>query len=181
LPVNAIVVIGEPEQAVCATGVATALANGLINTVAVVAVPGQPLAVGMMVNVTVIGALVVLIMKPLIVAPEPLAGMPPGAVVAELLSLVHVKVVPATPVNAIGTMVPPEQIVCDVGVAVAVIFGFTKTVAVTGVPGQPFATGVIVKVTVIAAAVVLVNAPLIFPVPLAAMPVTVAVLFLVQL
>ena len=39
----------------------------------------------------------------------------------------------------------------------------------------------IVKVTVIGAKVVLVNEPLILPVPLAGIPVTVPVLFLVQL
>jgi len=43
------------------------------------------------------------------------------------------------------------------------------------------AVGVIVKVTVNGALVVLVNVPLILPEPLAAIPVTVAVLFLVQL
>ena len=59
--------------------------------------------------------------------------------------------------------------------------GFTNTVAVIGVPGQLLAEGVIVNVTVIGAAVVLVNAPLILPEPLAAIPVTVATLSLVQL
>ena len=48
-------------------------------------------------------------------------------------------------------------------------------------PAQPLAVGVIVKVTVTAAPVVLVNAPLILAVPFAAIPVTVAVLSLVQL
>ena len=74
----------------------------------------------------------------------------------------------------------PEQIVCEDGVATAVGVGFTITVAVTAVPVQPFAVGVIVKVTVNGAVVVFVKAPLIFPDPLAAIPVTVAVLFLVQ-
>ena len=58
--------------------------------------------------------------------------------------------------------------------------GFTSTVAVIGVPGQLFAVGVIVNVTVTGALVVLVNEPLILPEPLAAMPVTVPVLSLVQ-
>ena len=48
------------------------------------------------------------------------------------------------------------------------------------VPGQPLAVGVIVNVTVTGAVVVLVNEPLMFPVPLAAIPVTVPVLFLVH-
>ena len=72
------------------------------------------------------------------------------------------------------------HIVCDDGVAVALGVGFTSTVAVTGVPGQPLAVGVIVKVTVIGALVVLVSVPLILPVPLLAMPVTETVLSLVH-
>lgn len=58
--------------------------------------------------------------------------------------------------------------------------GFTMTVAVIGAPGQLLAVGVMVKVTVTGAVVVLVSEPLILPEPLAAMPVTVAVLFLVH-
>ena len=48
------------------------------------------------------------------------------------------------------------------------------------VPGQVLAVGVIVNVTVTGAKVVLVNEPKMFPVPLAAIPVTVPVLFLVH-
>lgn len=59
--------------------------------------------------------------------------------------------------------------------------GSTVTVAVMGVPEQPLAVGVMVKVTVIGALVVLVNEPLMPPLPLAAMPVTLSVLSLVQL
>lgn len=75
----------------------------------------------------------------------------------------------------------PEQMVCDAGVAIAVGVGSTSTVAVVVVPLQPYITGVIVNVTVMGAPVVLVSAPLISPLPLAAMPVTVAALSLVQL
>jgi hypothetical protein len=71
--------------------------------------------------------------------------------------------------------------VCDAGVAVTVGVGLIRTVAVIGVPKQPPAVGVIVKVTVIGAPVVFVNVPAISPAPFAAIPVTVAVLFLVQL
>ena len=56
----------------------------------------------------------------------------------------------------------------------------TITVAVVAVPVQPLALGVIVKVTVTGARVVLVNVPDIFPAPDAAIPVTVAVLLRVQ-
>ena len=59
--------------------------------------------------------------------------------------------------------------------------GLTKTVANVGGPAQPFAVGVIVNVTITGANVVLVNVPLIrLPEPLAAMPVTVELLSLVQ-
>lgn len=58
---------------------------------------------------------------------------------------------------------------------------FTNTVAVTGNPLQSFKTGVIVKVTSTGEVVVLKSVPLIVPVPLAAIPVTEAVLSLVQL
>ena len=75
----------------------------------------------------------------------------------------------------------PEQIVCDAGVAIAFGVGLTSTVAVIGVPVQPLAVGVIVNVTVTGAFVVLVNEPAILPAPVAAMPVTVAVLSLTQL
>ena len=66
------------------------------------------------------------------------------------------------------------------GVATAVGVGFTRTVAVIAAPGQPFAVGIIVNVTVIADELVLVKVPLISPEPLAAIPVTAALLSLVQ-
>ncbi len=58
--------------------------------------------------------------------------------------------------------------------------GFTVTVAVIGDPTQPLAVGVIVNVTVTGSVDVVLNVPLILPVPLAGIPVAVAVLFLVQ-
>lgn len=79
-------------------------------------------------------------------------------------------------------MAAPEQLVWEAGVATALGVGLTMTVAVMGIPGQLLtgAVGVMVKVTVTGALVVLVNEPLIVPLPLAAMPVTLAVLSLVQ-
>jgi len=57
----------------------------------------------------------------------------------------------------------------------------TVTVAVIGAPTHPLADGVIVKVTVIGALVVLVKDPIMeLPLPLAVIPVTVAVLLRVQ-
>ena len=84
------------------------------------------------------------------------------------------------PLNRIGVMPAPEQIVWLVGVDIASGVGFTRTVAVIGEPGQPLALGVIVNVTSIGAKVVLVNVPLISPIPLEARPVIVAVASRVQ-
>ena len=89
---------------------------------------------------------------------------------------------PEPPLDAIAVIVAPEQIVCNDGVATTTFgVGFTSTVAVTGVPAQPLAVGVMVNVTVTGEAVVFVKAPVMLPDPLAAIPVTEAVLFLVQL
>ena len=143
-----------------------------------IGVPGQPLAVGVIVKVTVIGALVVLDKEPLML-PAPEAAMP---VTVPVLSRVQLKVVPdMLPERTIVVMALPEQIVCEAGVATALGVGLTKTVAVIGVPEQPLAVGVIVKVTVIGALVVLVKEPLMLPEPEAAIPVTVPVLSRVQL
>ena len=178
LPLNTIVVIGLAEQIVCDDGVAVAVGVGFTVTVAVMDGPGQPFAVGVIVKVTVTGALVVLFNVPLIL-PEPDAAIP---VTVPVLSLVQLKVVPTTlPLITIVVIAVLLHIVCDDGVATALGVGFTSTVAVTGAPGQPLAVGVIVKVTVNGEVVKLVNEPLILPEPLAAIPVTVATLSLVQL
>lgn len=59
--------------------------------------------------------------------------------------------------------------------------GFTVTVAVVVGPVQPLAVGVMVNVTVCGTVVLLTGMPLmVLPLPLAARPVTFAVLFLVQ-
>jgi hypothetical protein len=65
-------------------------------------------------------------------------------------------------------------------IALTVAVGFTSTVAFIGVPVHPLDVGVMEKVTVMGAVVVFVRVPLIFPEPLAAIPVTVALLSLVQ-
>ena len=86
LPVSSIVVMDEPEQMVCEAGAATALGVGSTITVAVIGEPTQPLALGVIVNVTVIGALVVLVKVPVIV-PDPLAAMPVTEVALSLVQL----------------------------------------------------------------------------------------------
>ena len=58
--------------------------------------------------------------------------------------------------------------------------GFTSTVAVIVEPEQVPTPGIMLKLTVTGDAVVLVRLPLISPVPFEPIPVTVPVLFLVQ-
>ena len=167
-----------PEHFVWTGGVAIAFGVGFTRTVAVTAEPGQAFAAGVIVNVIVTGDAVVLVKVPPILFPLPLAAMP---VTDALLSLVHVKVVPVVLLlNVIAVIVLPEQMVCDTGVLITTGDGFTRTVAVNAAPGQPLADGVMVKVTVMGAAVVLVTVPLMFPLPLAAIPVTPVVLSLVH-
>ena len=133
LPVSTMVVIGLAEQIVCDDGVATAFGTGFTTTVAVIGVPPQALAVGVIVKVTVTGAVVVLVSVPDIL-PDPLAAIP---VTATVLSLVQLYTVPATlPDNTIVEIAVPEQLVCDAGVATAFGVGLTNTVAVIGVPLQ---------------------------------------------
>ena len=80
-------VIVAAEQIVCADGVATTtFAVGFTVTVEVTAVPVQPLAVGVMVNVTVTGEAVVFVKTP-VMLPDPLAAIP---VAEAVLSLVQV-------------------------------------------------------------------------------------------
>ena len=90
-------------------GTGVTIGVGFTNTVAVIVGPTQPLAVGVMVNVTSCGTKVILVSVPVIGVPEPLAAMP---VTFTLLSLVHVNVVPNTSlVSTIGVIAVAEQIV----------------------------------------------------------------------
>ena len=101
-------------------------------TVAVIGVPGQPLAVGVIVNVTICCTAVLFVRLPLIL-PEPEAAIP---VTFTRLFLVQLNVVPLTlPLSTIVVIALPVQIFCDAGVATAFGVGLTNTVAVTGVPG----------------------------------------------
>ena len=54
------------------------------------------------------------------------------------------KVVPATLLLSAIDVAPPEQKLCELGVAVAEGIGFTLTVTVMGEPAQLLAVGVIV-------------------------------------
>ena len=86
LPLSTIVVIADPEQVVCDEGVATAFGIGFTTMVAVVVGPAQPLAVGVMVKVTVTAAFVRLFNTAAGILPVPLAGRP---VTVATLSLTH--------------------------------------------------------------------------------------------
>ena len=109
-----------------------AVGVGFTSTVAVMLGPGQPLAVGVMVKVTVCGTAVLLVRVPVIGLLVPPAAIP---VTLTKLSLVHAYVVPATVlVNTIGVIADAEQIVCDAGVAVAYGVGFTVIVKLVAVP-----------------------------------------------
>lgn len=154
------------------------MAVGLTRTVAAIGIPEHPLAEGVIVKVTVMGALVALVRFPLMF-PLPLAAIP---VTVPVLFLVQLKVVGATfPDKTIVVIAVAEQIVCAEFVATTLGVGFTRTVAIVGIPEHPLAIGVIVKVTVTGALVVLVKLPLMFVLPLTAIPFTATVLSRVQL
>lgn len=177
-PLEIIELIAVPEQIVCNAGLdVITVAVGFTTTVAVMAAPAQPFAVGVMVNVTVTGTVLVLVKAP-VMLPVPLAAIP---VTESVLFLVQLKVVPLILlVSAMGVIVDAEQIVCVVGVAVAFTLGFTNTVAVTGVPWQVAAVGVMVYVTKTGAVVLFTNVPRGLPVPLAGLLPPIKVLSLVH-
>ena len=87
LLLKAIEVIVAPEQIVCDNGVADAAGVVFTSTVAVIGAPVHPLAVGVMVKVTVAGTAVVFVRFPVMLLPDPLAVIP---VIVAVLFLVHV-------------------------------------------------------------------------------------------
>ena len=115
----------------------------------------------------------------LAILPVPLAARP-----MEGSELVQLNTVPG------GVVTEPVKVTAAVGAPLQTTWlagwltsgvGLTVTVAVIAAPVQLPDTGVMVKVTVIGILVKLVSVPLISPEPLAAMPITVATLSLVQL
>jgi len=88
-------------------------------------VTAQPLAFGLIVKVTFIGAADVFVRLPLIL-PDPLAAIP----VAEAeLSLDQLYIIPVgPPLKAILVVPLPEQVVCAAGVATAWTVGKTRVV-----------------------------------------------------
>ena len=87
----------------------------------------------------------------------------------------------AEPVRTMDVIVFSEHRVWLTGVAVTSTAGFTNTVAVIEVPGQLVAVGIIVKVTVTGAPVLLIKVPPILPDPLFPIVPVISGLSLVQL
>ena len=115
----------------------------------------------------------------LVILPEPLAARPmEAALLVQLYTVPGGAETASVKVTAV-VAAPLHNTWLDTAFTVGV--GLTSIVAVIGVPAQPLAVGVMVKVTVMGEVVVLVSVPLILPAPLAAILVTVPVLFLVQL
>ena len=79
-------VIVAPEQIVCEGDELKATGEGLTSTVAVIEDPGQPLAVGVIVNVTVAGLNVLLTSTPEIF-PDPLDEIPVTSTVLSRVQL----------------------------------------------------------------------------------------------
>ena len=118
-----VVVGGVIEAEHCATKlVIVGFTGGTLSTtvtVTVTGVPLQPFATGVIVNVVVFGFLEsVLVSVPIMVVPDPVAGIVP--VITEVLSRVQVKVVPGMLFGFVITMfviAAPGQMVCVKGVA----------------------------------------------------------------
>jgi hypothetical protein len=83
--------------------------------------------------------------------------------------------------NLMESMAAPLHFDCNAGITTTTGGGLTRIVAEVGIPEQLLATGVMVKVTIRGALVVLTKVPPIFPLLVARMPVIVAELSLVQL
>ena len=129
-----------------------------------------------MVAITVAGPALVAVK--LAILPVPLAARPmDGALFVQLYTVPGGAV--TTPVKFTAVVGAPLHTTW-LGTAFTVGVGLTSTDAVMGAPTQVPEVGVMVKVTVIGMLVKLVKVPLILPEPLAAMPVTVPVLSLVQ-
>ena len=128
-----------PEQILCALGVAVIVGAGFTVTVAVIGVPAHPPAVGVIVYTAVPADVEVALRACEMVEPEEAE-----APLTFVCVTVHAKVAPPVLLVRLMVVVAAEQIVCELGVAVADGAGFTVTVAVIGEPAQEFAVGVIV-------------------------------------
>jgi hypothetical protein len=132
--------VDVPEQIDAEEGVAVAVGFGSTVTVMATGVPGQEFAVGVTLYVTVPDVVPVAVRIWAIELPLP--AEPPEAPVCTGDD--QLNVVPATPLLRVMLDAAPEQIVWPGGVANTFGTGFTFTVTVTGLPGQPAAEGVTV-------------------------------------
>jgi hypothetical protein len=125
--------VKEPLQILVIFAIAFKVGVGLTVIVNCKGVPGQPFAVGVTVIVAINGVVPVFwVGNETNEEPDPLAARPMA-----VLSLVHVKVVPATGlVNVTAAVfVPLQRTWFATGFTVGV--GLTVTVKILGVPGQP--------------------------------------------
>jgi hypothetical protein len=128
-----------PEQNCCEDGVAVTVGAGFTVTVACIAVPGQVAAVGVIVYVAVPALDVVAVNVCAIVEPD----AEEAPVTLDCVT-VHEYVVPATLLVRAIEVALFEQMLCELGVAVADGVGLTVTVAVIAEPAQELAVGVMV-------------------------------------
>lgn len=174
--------VDEPAQIVVVPPTVLLAGSAFIVTLAVNAVPVHPLATGVMVYFSTPPAVLTRVWA--IVFPHDELQLDAPVIVPLCTAAVQVNVVPVTVEFKATLVVPPVHIDC--AEAEPTGLGFTIIVAVIGSPSQKVGVGpvgVMVKVTVTGADVVLVSAtPVILePVPLDAIPVTAVVLSRVQL
>lgn len=124
-------------------GVAVIEGAGFTVTVAVIAAPGQPPTLGVIVY-TAVPALVLVAVRVCAIRVPVLAEAP----VTLVCVTVQLKVVPVTLLVKAMDVMLFEQMLCEEGVAVAEGAGFTLTVTTIGVPAQPAAVGVTVYTAV---------------------------------
>ena len=99
--------------------------------------PGQPFAVALTVIVAMIGALVVLTAVNAPIFPEPFVPKP----ISDVLDQVN-----TAPLTLLVKLIAPDAAELQKTLSVTTFttgVGFTVIVTVTGVPGQPFAAGII--------------------------------------
>lgn len=128
-----------PEHNVVAAGLAAATGLGFTVMITGMPEPVQPLAEGITVYVTVPADVPVAFSTCAIDGPLP--DVPPVA--PDCAGAAQLNAVPLTVPDKAIPVVLPEQMDCAGGVAETFGTGFTFTVTLIGVPGQPPAIGVI--------------------------------------
>lgn len=146
-PVGAVDVKGagvEPPHIICEALITGAVKVASTVTVAVTVIIHPLVAVAFIVKVTIVEVALVLLKVPII---GPLPLRPRVEVMPAGLSRVQLVIVPVgRPLIMIGTIAIPLHTGCVKGETVTL--GFTVMVTFIGVPGHPFADGVIVYIAV---------------------------------